>query len=62
MEIRVLADSAKFRPFGNAAADGVVLVGGQGDGGQDADNGDDDHQFDQGKTFFALLSFLNPII
>jgi hypothetical protein len=26
---------------------GVLLVGGQRDGGKDADDGDDDHQFDE---------------
>jgi hypothetical protein len=33
---------------------GVVLVRGQGHGGQDADDRDHDHQFDQGKAFLEL--------
>ena len=37
--------------FRHLSADGVVLIGGQGDGGQNTDDGHDDHQFDEGKTF-----------
>ena len=37
--------------FRDLSADGVVLIGGQGDGSQNTDDGHDDHQFDEGKTF-----------
>jgi len=40
-------------------AEALVTIGdevGDGDGCQDADDGDDDHQFDQGETFFVHLS------
>ena len=53
-----LAGSAKLRPSEILAADSVVLVCRQGDYGQDAQDGDDDHQFDQGKTFLDCFHCL----
>ena len=43
--------------FRHARLDGVVLVGGQRDGGQDTDDRHDDHQFDQGETFLDGFHF-----
>src|SRR5690606_35558143 len=45
--------------FGNLRTDGVVLIRRQRDGGQDGDDRDDDHQFDQGKALL-LLHFHSP--
>ena len=47
---RHLGAGGQAQPFRDLGADGVVLVGGDGDGGQDANDGDHDHQLDQGET------------
>ena len=39
----------------------VVLVSRQGDSGQDTDNGDNDHQLDQGETFLQCFHVLTPV-
>jgi len=46
------AGEDQFRYLG---ADRVVLIGGQADGGQDADDGNNDHQFDQGEAVLLVL-------
>src|SRR5690606_6753730 len=46
--------------FRNLRADGVVLVGRDGDGHQDAEDRDHDHQFDQGKALLDLLHGVSP--
>lgn len=51
--------ASQGQAFGNMGTLGVVLVSRQRDGCQNADDRDDDHQFDQGKT---LLSFLNHVV
>ena len=35
---------------------------GDGDRGQDADDGDDDHEFDQGETFLILLKHFSLLL
>src|SRR5690349_4058853 len=49
-----LADAGGVDQFGHFGTNRVVLVRRDGDGGQDADDRDDDHKFDQRK---ALLFF-----
>jgi hypothetical protein len=53
---RGLADAGRVHQLGHFRANGVVLVRRDGDGGQDADDRNDDHQFDKGE---ALLDFLH---
>ena len=50
------AGRGRQHDLGNAALDHVCLVGGQGDGGEDADDRDDDHQLDQGETLLYRLA------
>jgi hypothetical protein len=42
--------SGHGKPFGHMSAFGVIGIGGQRDGGKDADDGDDDHQFEEAEA------------
>src|SRR5450631_2198392 len=50
-----LADARGVDELGYLRADGVVLVGRNGDGRKDADDRDNDHQFDKRETFLDVL-------
>jgi len=57
---RRLAGTQRRLTLRDLGADHVVSIGRDGDRGQDADDRDDDHELDKGKT--ALLSFhVNPL-
>ena len=51
------AAGARQNCFRHLGADGVVLISRQCHGSQDTDDGHDDHQFDQGKTFLHCFHF-----
>ncbi len=53
-----LRRSSHYDNFANFGASGVILISRQGDGGQDADDRNHDHQFDQGKAFLSFHSSL----
>ena len=50
-----LQTSSSFHTFSSLRTGNIVLVSRQGDSSQDTDNGDNDHQLDQGKTFLYLF-------
>ena len=52
--ISVRAPEAAVNDFGDLRALDVVLIGRQRDGGQNGDDGDHDHQFDEGETALFL--------
>ena len=51
---------SSFETLSQLRTGDVVLVSRQGDGGQNTDNGDYDHQFDQGETFLDCFHVLSP--
>ena len=50
---------SQAQTFSYAGTYGVVLVSRQGDSGQNTDNCDYDHQFDQGETFLDCFHLIN---
>ena len=50
----------QVQTLSDTAADSVVLVSRQGDGSQNTDNGDNDHQLDQGETFLHCFHVQTP--
>ena len=48
--------------IGDLRADGVVLIRGQCDRREDADDRDHDHQFDQGKALLHAFHLNTPLI
>src|SRR4029079_18007471 len=53
-----LANAGGVHELGHARAHGVVLVRRDGDGSQDADDRDHDHELDQGETSLHVLHSL----
>jgi hypothetical protein len=47
----ILTAAQRFSPSGYLGAHGVILVSGQCKGRQNADDGNDDQQLDQGEAF-----------
>jgi len=55
-----LGGAGEVDAFRDLGADRVVLVGRDGDGHQDAEDRDDDHQFDQGEALLELFHGVSP--